>query len=244
MKKTLLTRLTCLALCVALVCAACTPYARRVPPFKLPAAYPNMVQAGGAQVAARGYSAGEAEGAFGFNIVEAGLLPVQVVFDNRGGDTLQVNPQQTFLIDGGGNVWPALESAEAYKRVADTTKSARVGGGALKGGFLGAATGAFIGTALGIITGSDLGLAAAKGAAAGGAIGGVAGGADAWDGTEAQAQISRDLRNSSLRNKPINPGEIAYGFVFFPGEAGKPQQLRLQLQDARTGQAYNLNFGF
>lgn len=229
--------------CLIMLAGACTPYGRKVPAFKLPAAYPNMVEAAGAQVAARGYeSPREAADAFGFNIVEAGLKPVQVVFDNRGPDTLQVNPDQTFLIDEEGNVWPALDSSEAYRRVTEATRSGRVAGGAVKGGLLGAATGAVIGTALGIVTGSDIGIAAAKGAAAGGAVGGVAGGAKAWDNSEALAQISRDLRNNSLRNKPINAGEIAYGFIFFPAEAGRPQQLRLQVQDAQTGQAYNLSF--
>lgn len=240
-RRTLSVCALCLLVCAAL--AACTPYGRRVPAFKLPAAYPNMVEAAGAQVAARSYaSPREAADAFGFNIVEAGLLPVQVVFDNRGTSTLQVDPQQSFLIDDEGNVWPALDNAEAYRRVSQATRTARVGGGAVRGGFLGAATGALIGTALGVVTGSDLGAAAAKGAAAGGAVGGVAGGAQAFDSGEAEAQISRDLRTASLRNKPIDAGQIAYGFVFFPAEAGQAKQLRLQLQDARTGQAYNLNF--
>lgn len=232
----------CVVLCLALA-GACTPYGRKVPAFRLPAAYPNMMEVAGAQVAACNYkSPREAAEAFGFNIVEAGLQPVQVVFDNRGPDTLQVNPEQTFLIDEERNVWPALDSSEAYKRVSQTTRTARVGGGALRGGLLGAAAGAFVGTALGIVTGSNIGAVAGKGAAVGGAVGGVAGGARAFDSSEALAQISRDLRANCLRNKPINPGEIAYGFIFFPAEAGRPQQLRLQVQDSRKSQAYNLRF--
>jgi hypothetical protein len=232
----------CLLLCLVLA-GACTPYGRKVPAFRLPAAYPNMMEAAGVQVAARDYkSPREAAEAFGFNIVEAGLQPVQVVFDNRGSNTLQVNSAQAFLIDGEGNVWPALDSSEAYKRVSQATRTARVAGGTVRGGLLGAAAGAFIGTALGIVTGSDIGVAAGKGAVVGGTVGGVAGGGSAFDSSEALAQISRDLRNNSLRNKPISPGEIAYGFVFFPAEAGRPQQFRLQLQDAQTGQAYNLRF--
>jgi hypothetical protein len=235
-------RLLAVGLCLALL-ATCTTYGRKVPAFKLPAALPNMQEVAGAQVAARDYpNRAEASDAFGFNIVRAGLLPVQVVFDNRGPDTLQVNPAQTFLIDEKGEVWPALDNSEAYKRVAEATHGGRVAGGAVRGGLLGGATGAFIGTALGIITGADLGIAAAKGAAAGGAIGGVAGGAHAYDSNDAQAQIASDLRNRSLKNKPITSGEIAYGFIFFPAEAGKAKQLRLQLQDARTGKPYNLSF--
>jgi hypothetical protein len=236
-------RLCCLTLCLLLIATACTPYGRKVPAFRLPASYPNMTEVAGAQVAARDYkSPREAADAFGFNIVEAGLLPVQVVFDNQGTSTLQVDAAQTFLIDEAGNVWPALDSSEAYKRVSEATTGARTAGGVAKGSILGAATGAFIGTALGIITGADLGRAVVKGAAAGGAIGGVAGGAGAYNNTEALASISRDLRTNSLKNKPITPGGIAYGFFFFPAEAGKPQQLRLSVQDSQTGQTFNLRF--
>jgi hypothetical protein len=232
----------CLLLCLSLA-LGCSPYGRKVPAFRLPSSYPNVTKAAGADIAARTYENDrEAADAFGFDIRGAGLLPVQVVFDNQGGDQLQVNPAQTFLIDKQGNVWPALESSEAYNRVSKATQTSRVAGGAARGGLLGAAAGAFLGTALGIVTGADIGIAAGKGAAAGAAVGGITGGASSYGSGEAQAQISRDLRTASLRNKPINPREMAYGFIFFPAEAGEPQELRLQVQDATTGQNYALRF--
>ncbi|MFH0810217.1 MAG: hypothetical protein V2A77_07090 [Pseudomonadota bacterium] len=239
MARTLPARWLCILLWLALA-AACTSYGHKTPSFRLPSAMPNVTTACGSQVAARSYAATEATQAFGFDMVKAGLLPIQVVFDNQGEDALRINPEQTFLVDDKGDVWPALSSEEAYKRVTESTDTARVAAGTAKGGLLGAATGAVVGAALGIITGSSVAEAIGKGAAAGGVIGSAAGGVSAYDSQEASTEISRDLRNNSLRNRPINPGEMAYGFIFFPAEAGHPGQLRLQLQEVKGGKAHNL----
>ena len=72
-----------------------------------------------------------------------------------------------------------------------------------------------------------MGQGAAIGAASGAIIG----------GTEAAAKSNRtvreDLSEKSLRNKSIQPGQIAYGTLFFPGtydsEAQSAHQLRLAL---------------
>ena len=61
-------------------------------PFKTPAAYNNAVHIGGAQVAAKAFAeAAEAKKAFGFDVRGAGMLPVQIVFDNQGGHSLEIN---------------------------------------------------------------------------------------------------------------------------------------------------------
>jgi len=36
----------------------------------------------------------------------------------------------------------------------------------------------------------------------------------------------------------VAPQELAHGFVFFPGEAKKAQELRLRLREADTGRVY------
>jgi hypothetical protein len=54
-------------------------------PFKAPASFKNVVEVAGAQIAAKAYAdPGEAKEAFGFDIRSAGMLPVQVIFDNQG----------------------------------------------------------------------------------------------------------------------------------------------------------------
>ena len=52
--------------------------------------------------------------------------------------------------------------------------------------------------------------------------------------------ITDDLTRRDLRNRPIKPGELAYGLILFPREAGRPQSLRLQLQNQASGQVFTL----
>jgi hypothetical protein len=52
--------------------------------------------------------------------------------------------------------------------------------------------------------------------------------------------ITEDLSRRNLKNTPIRPGELAYGLILFPREAGPPQSLRLQLKDKDTGEVYTL----
>ncbi|MFO7607238.1 MAG: hypothetical protein R6W72_13175, partial [Desulfurivibrionaceae bacterium] len=49
-----------------------------------------------------------------------------------------------------------------------------------------------------------------------------------------------DLAEKTLQNKPIEPGHIAYGTLFFPGtfdsEADTVRQLRLALSIGQSGE--------
>ncbi|MEW6387782.1 MAG: hypothetical protein AB1491_09750 [Thermodesulfobacteriota bacterium] len=232
---------------VALVCLwglllspGCATYEPKVAPFKLPEAHANVQRVGGLYVAARAWSQeGEAKEAFGFNIIQAGLLPVQVSFDNRGGETLTIVPSQTYLINRQQDLFPVLSDEEAYDRVSRGTKLAESVKGVGRGALLGGATGALIGAAVGVVVGRGAGDAAMRGAAAGGAAGALIGGATSAD-TQAPRTISENLSRRDLKNLPIKPGDLAYGIILFPREAGIPQALRLQLRAKETGQVYTL----
>lgn len=230
--------LVCVA---ALLLASCTAYERKVVPFKMPAAYPNARQAGDATVAAKAFDDGkEAKQAFGFDIRGAGVLPVQVIFDNRGSHPLKIVPQQTLLVDAENNLWPILEATMAYDRVAKKTEMGNVAPEAGKSGLIGGAAGAIIGAAIGIVTGYNVAEAAAKGAAVGAAGGVVAGGAKGLSDPEVRYQIRDDLNQRALEDKPVPPRDIAHGFIFFPGEAQKAGELRLTLQEMDTGTIHKL----
>lgn len=220
---------------------SCTSYKSQEVPFRLPAAAANMQVVAGAQVAAEGFAdEGEAKKLFGFNIRDAGLLPVQVIVDNQGSHGLTVVPEQTFLIDADGNMWNLLDRRTAYQRVEKSSEYARIGKGAGRGGMLGAAGGAVVGAALGILTGEDVGTAATKGAAVGGAGGAVIGGTQSATSPEAGREISRDLANKELENRTMQPGMLARGFLFFPGEAPSASGLRLQLKEEDTGKIHTV----
>lgn len=220
---------------------ACTSYKSQEVPFRLPAASANMQEVAGAQVAAQAFAEETAaRQAFGFNIRDAGLLPVQVVIDNSGRHDLVVVPEQTFLVDAEGNLWNLLDRRTAYQRVEKSSEYSRIAKGAGRGGALGAAGGALVGAAIGILSGENIGTAATRGAAVGGAGGAVIGGAERATSPEAGREISRDLANKQLENRTIDSGMLARGFLFFPGEAPSAQALRLQLKEVDSGQVHTV----
>jgi hypothetical protein len=225
-----------------LVLTACATYKQQVVPLKLPSAYSNVTQAGDAQVAAQAYTnETEAKEAFGFNIRKAGLLPVRVVFDNKGFHPLEIVSSQTFLVDSASSLWPILDQQLAYDRLSKSTEWGKVVPEGAKTALLGGAAGAIIGAAIGIVTGHNVGQVIGKGAAVGAAAGAVIGGGRALTDQEANLQIKHDLERQSLKHKAIPPAEVAYGFIFFPGEAVDARELRLLIRDIVTGKTYPVN---
>lgn len=220
-----------------------TNYTAKPLPFKSPASFENVVEVAGAQVAARAYAdPDEAKTAFGFDIRGAGMLPVQVIFDNQGTHPLEINVQQTFLEDSTGNLWPILSRETAYERATKYAQTKQIFTEGAYKGFLGAAAGAVVGAAVGIVTGEGVAAASGKGAAVGAAAGAVIGGAGAYGTNDARRKITNDLREKSLQNQAVEPKGLAHGFIFFPGEALSAKQLRLQLIEKDTSKVHVLNF--
>ena len=233
------------ALLVILTMAACTTYQRQVVPFKMPAAYPNATSVVEATIAAKAYdSTEEATQAFGFDIRSAGILPVQVIFDNTGKHPLEILAEKTHLVDEENNLWPILDQDLAYDRLARETQLGRVLPEAGKGALLAGAAGALIGAAIGIVTGTNVGAAVGKGAAIGAASGATIGGAHGLSDTEVRYQIQEDLQRRTLSQRSVVPGELAHGFLFFPGEAKQPRELRISLRAADTQDVYPLIMRF
>jgi len=234
-----------LSLCVLLVVlsSACASYTPKATPFRLPQAYTNLQEHQGLNAAAFTWqNEEEAKSAFGFNIIRAGLLPVQVVFDNQSAQTYLINPSQTFLVNDRSELFPVLDNQTAYDRVSRATDFQEAVKGVAKGAFWGSAAGALIGAAIGVAAGRSAGEYAMRGAVTGGAAGVLLGASQGAGDTELARQISEDLANRTLRNNPIKPKEIASGIIFFPAEAGQPGQLRLQLKEKDTQEVFNLNF--
>jgi hypothetical protein len=220
-----------------------TAYKAQPLPFRAPGSYANAVRVDGAVVAAQAFAEPKkAEEAFGFNIRSAGFLPVEVIFDNEGNHDFKIVPGQTFLEDKEGNLWPILDERTAYDRAtkyAQTNETFKEG--AYKG-LLGATAGAIIGAAIGIVAGRGVGEAIGKGAALGAAAGATVGGVQGYTSDEARRTIVSDLNRKSLENKAISKG-LAYGFLFFPGEAQSAKELRLQLTETATGKVYVVKLG-
>jgi len=222
-----------------------TSYKAKPLPFKTPASFDNVTNIGGAEVAAKAFiDPKETKEAFGFDILGAGMLPVQVVFDNQGSHPLEIVGNQTFLINKEGNLWPILSSKIAYERATKYAKTNEIFKKGAYSGFLGAAAGSLIGAAIGIVSGDNVANAVGKGAAVGAAAGATLGGTGAYASDDARRSIISDLREKSLKNKAVEPNDIAHGFLFFPAEAGSAKQLRLQLKETDTGKIHVLTMNF
>ena len=235
-------------LCLLLVFiffAACARYERKVVPFKMPSAYSNATEVSGGVIAAKAYDdVKEAKSVFGFDIIGAGILPVQIIFDNKGEHSLEIVSDRTFLVDTENNLWPIIDASLAYDRIEKKTELGKVAPEAGKTGLLAGTAGALIGAAIGVVSGHNVGDAALKGAAVGTAAGMTLGGAKGLSNEDVQSQIREDLQRRTLENRAVQPTEIANGFIFFPGEARKAKELRLQIKEKDTGRQYPLIMKF
>ncbi len=240
-----LARVTSTALLIVVTLTACgTSYKATPVGFELPERYPNATQIAGATVGAVAYTDSKvAAQAFGFDVIDAGLLPVQVVLDHRGESPLAINPAQTFLENKEGKLWPVLNDRFAYERATHHAQTKQIFREGAYGAFLGGVAGALVGAAVGVVSGEDVGQTAGKGAATGAAGGGVlGGGAGAARSDQARRDVMDDFNDKSLRNRAIKPGDLAYGFIFFPAEAQTAKSLRLQLVDQASKQPYTVTF--
>ena len=233
------------AIMIGIISGCGTSYTAKPLPLKAPTSYPNATEAAGATVGAKAFvDPKEAKEAFGFDIREAGMLPVQVVFDNQGDKSLKINTVQTFLEDKEGNLWPILSRKMAYERATKYAQTKEIFKEGAYGGFLGGAAGAVVGAAVGVVSGENVAESAGKGAVAGAAAGGTMGGIKGYTSGDARKKIIDDLRAKGLEEKGIEPKGLSYGFLFFPGEAKSAKHLRLQIMEKDTSLIHNLILAF
>ena len=237
--------LTFIFMILVLLAAGCATSYKATPlPFKAPSAYGNLAVVAQAQVGAKAYAdPEEAKSAFGFDIRGAGMLPVQVVFDNLGPHFLEIDGTQSFLEDETGNLWPILSTRIAYDRATKYAQTQKIFKEGAYSGFLGAAAGSIIGAAVVIVSGDNIGELIGKGAAIGGAAGATIGGTQGYASSNAaRREIVNDLKGKSLQNKAISPKSMAHGLIFFPGEAKSAKNLRLKITETDTGEIHIITF--
>jgi hypothetical protein len=235
-------KLICM-LVIATHISACATYENRAVSFRPPQEYANFQDIGGLSVGGEAFTDKKlAEEAFGFDVRGAGVLPVQIVLDNRSGQAVEVVSGQTFLIDGSNRYWKILSNQEAIDRVQKATEIGSIGKGAGRGAAFGAAAGALLGMAIGIISGRGVGESAIKGGVLGGAGGAVIGGANkAGDDRQREQKIANDVREKGIEGKIMQAEALANGFIFFPGEAESVKELRLQLRFRNSGDVKSIN---
>lgn len=235
-------KMICLLIIVAHL-SACATYESKSVSFRPPQDYANYQNTSGLLVGAESFADSKlAEQAFGFDLRAAGLLPVQVVIDNKSGQGVEVVSGQTFLIDDTNRYWKVLTNREAVDRVQKATDAGSIAGGAGKGAAYGAAAGALLGLAIGVVSGRDVGSSVVKGGVLGGAGGAVIGGANkAGDDRQREYKIAEDVRDKGVEGKIMQSESLASGFIFFPGEVASARELRLQIKFRGDGRLQTLN---
>ena len=228
-------RVMALILCLTLA-SGCATYKTQYVSFRPPEGYPNHVIVDRISIGGEAYAdPAVATDAFGFDIREAGLLPVQLVMDNKSGKDIEIVSGQTFLIDDADRYWQVLPNRVAVERVDKFTSAGAMASGAGKGAVIGALAGSILGAALGIVSGRNVGSALGKGAALGAAGGAIVGGVKEGTSPEQGYRISDDVRDKGLEGKVIPDEHLANGFIFFPGEAKSAKELRLQVRERASG---------
>lgn len=224
------------------ILSGCATYKTQYTGFRPPEAYPGHLKVAGVAMGGEAYAEQEvANEAFGFDIRDAGLLPVQLVLDNKSGRTMEIVSSQTFLVDDGGRYWNIIPNRDAVERVDKYTEmGAFLGKGAGKGAVLGAVAGTILGAAIGIVSGRNVGSAIGKGAVIGAAGGALIGGTKEGTSSERPYRIADDIRDKGLEGKAIPDEHLANGFIFFPGEAPSARELRLQLRERESGKVYSV----
>ncbi len=224
-------RIFLLAISAVFLLSGCATYGNRVAPVPLPSYTPGHVNVDGVGLVARVYLNRKlAKKRFGFDIRGAGLVPVQLVVDNQSGKSVTIDPSQTFLIDNQGQAWPLLSAQEAYNRVKNYVQVGETAESTLKPATLLGAAGALVGFAIGVVSGRNIGQSVAKGAVIGATAGALGGGASGY--ASIGDKVRHDLVNKSLQNNAIKSGELAHGFLFFPGknEIQSARELRLAIK--------------
>jgi hypothetical protein len=231
----------------AFLAISCATYEDRVAPIRLPETSPSMVVVDGLKVSATAHvNITEAMNIYGFDIRNAGILPVQLTFQNDGTRSVEIDPEQTFLVDDHGNAWPILTLRKTYERTNKYVDIGETFKGAAKPSFMMGAAGAVAGLAMGIVSGDNIAESMSRGAVIGAAGGAIVGGSEA--AARSGRSIREDLADKSMRNSSIHPGQIAYGTLFFPGtmgsEAETARQLRLSIYfDDGSGKVVPIYFG-
>ncbi|NJD06826.1 MAG: hypothetical protein FIA97_10065 [Methylococcaceae bacterium] len=215
----------------ALLLSCGPPRQPKVMPVPVPTARNAGVNVQGALVNASPYDdPAQAETAFGFDVRGAGLYPVRFALDNRSRAVVHIRPEQTFLIDREGQAWPVLTSDQAYNRVSNAVSRGDIARTTVDTVKLFSAAGAATGFALGTLLGKGFIDPVLQGVGIGAGFGVMDGLSDS--GYAVETAIRKDLASKTLKNQRVQPGDLVYGVLFFPGrdEAKSARSLRLCLE--------------
>jgi len=208
--------------------------------FRLPTQYPNHQEIDGLELAVVPVAGVERSRAvFGTDMHTAGILPVQIIAQNKGSREFEVNAAQMFGMTPNGELTVAYTLRRSAERVRESSIGATAATQAAVGAIAGAAAGAAIGAAASGASGGDAGSGAAAGAAIGGAVG-AGSGAAAGLSDAITVQFKKELAAVAFEDRVVYPGDLQQGFIYFKW---KPYtQVRVKVFNITTGETREMVF--
>ncbi|MDR0355104.1 MAG: hypothetical protein LBJ64_05145 [Deltaproteobacteria bacterium] len=231
---------TIFLLALILVSAACAPrYEFKAIPMRPLEGYANRTQFQDGQAGAMAfYDSRQVTQIFGFNLKNAGVIPVQLTMQNDQPSSSLTITKATML-DKDGLLWEVLPSTVVYQRINEHTSGGLSGEQGVRRTMLLGLAGGILGAAVGVATGTSVAKGAGKGAAVGAAIGSVSSMAQGAI-QDQEENIVRDFSSRSMDHAAVSPGETANGLLYFPAEAAKPVKLNLTVQGSSGVQTLEL----
>ncbi len=175
----------------------------------------------------------------GINYLEAGVLPVFVIFRNKSAIQPELNMEEARGIAPGGEYLPYSQE-EAQRRIFASEAFSNTASNVARTGSIGALAGAGLGALIGLVGGGDN---IWKGAVIGGAIGAGAGGVYGGVGSEDDLRkaIRQDLEQYTWSNAPIPADYTKVGYAYLPNGVGITA-IKVIVRASGGSQTYTLPF--
>jgi hypothetical protein len=186
------------------------------------------------------YDSAELREVFGFDLKQAGVVPIQLRLQNEGATSVTILEGST-VQDEAGLIWEILPSEVVYDRINKYTSGSLSGSDGVKRTALWGLAGAIVGAAAGIASGSNVGEAVGKGAAIGAAAGASSSVLGLGTTQDTSAEVQRDFSARSLNHNTIDPGVDTSGFLYFPSEMKRPKVLSLKFSRGSKVETLNIN---
>ncbi len=175
----------------------------------------------------------------GINYLEAGVLPVFVIFKNKSAMQPDLKMDEARGVAPGGEYLP-YSLQEAERLIFDSEAFANTASNVARTGSIGAIAGAGLGALIGLVGGGDN---IWKGAVIGGTIGAGAGGIYGGVGSEDDLKkaVREDLAHYSWSDVPVPADYTKVGYAYLPNNVGITA-LKVVVRTPDGSKTYTLPF--
>lgn len=220
-----------------LIASCAAPLRTNTAAFKIPASYQDYKEIDDLDIALVPIDTiDRSNEIFGTDMKAAGILPIQVIIQNKGNKEFEIKSNQIYGITSDQEYTAAYSLNKAAEHVRSSSIGTTAVSGAVAGALVGAVVGAGIGAGIGY-AGGNTNRGAQSGAMIGGATG-AASGAGAGLSDQFTVQFKKELASLAFGDRVIYPGDLIQGFVYIQWK--HYSKLRLELFNITDDKNYEM----